>query len=92
MSEKNSSEKNSWDIEQLQRQANDTKAVAQDHEARLRSLESFKDSTVEKLITVFNRLDELQEGGQWIKRVIVTSLVTGVIGAIISLLIWAIQN
>jgi chromosome segregation ATPase len=85
-------DKNSWDIKQLQREAEDSRAVDKDHEARLRSLESFRDSTVEKLITVFNRLDELQEGDQWIKRVIVTSLVTGVIGAVISLIVWAIQN
>lgn len=85
-------DKNSWDIKQLQRETEDSRRVDQDHEARLRSLESFRDSTVEKLITVFNRLDELQEGDQWIKRVIVGSLVTGVIGAIISLVVFAIQN
>lgn len=85
-------DKNSWDIKQLQRETEDSRKVEQDHEARLRSIESFRDSTVEKLITVFNRLDELQEGDQWIKRVIVTALVTGVIGAIISLIVWAIQN
>lgn len=85
-------DKNSWDIKQLQRESEDSKVVDKDHELRLRSLESFRDSTVERLITVFNRLDELQEGDQWIKRVIVTALVTGVIGAVISLIVWAIQN
>lgn len=85
-------DKNSWDIKQLQRETEDSRRVDQDHEARLRALESFRDSTVERLIVVFNRLDELQEGDQWIKRVIVTSLVTGVIGAVISLVVWAIQN
>lgn len=85
-------DKNSWDIKQLQRETEDSRRVEQDHEARLRSLESFRDATVERLITVFNRLDELQEGDQWIKRVIVTSLVTGVIGAVVSLVVWAIQN
>lgn len=85
-------DKNSWDIKQLQRETEDNRRVHQDHEARLRSLESFRDSTVEKLITVFNRLDELQEGDQWIKRVIVTALITGVIGAVISLIVWAVQN
>lgn len=85
-------DKNSWDIAQLQRESEDSRTVGKDHEARLRSLESFRDSTVEKLVTVFNRLDELQEGDQWIKRVIVTALITGIIGAIISLVVWAIQN
>lgn len=85
-------EKNSWDIKQLQRESEDSKKVDQDHERRLRSLESFQDSTVEKLITVFKRLDELHEGDQWIKRVIVTALVSSVIGAVISLVVWAIQN
>lgn len=85
-------EKNAWDIKQLQKETEDSRRVDQDHEVRLRSLESFRDSTVEKLITVFNRLDELQEGDQWIKRVIVTALVTGIIGAIVSLVVWAIQN
>ena len=85
-------DKNSWDIKQLQREVEDGRVVDKDHEARLRSLESFRDSTVEKMITVFNRLDELQEGDQWIKRVIVTALITGVIGAVISLIVWAIQT
>ena len=85
-------DKNTWDIKQLQRESEDSRAVTKDHELRLRSLESFRDSTVEKLITVFNRLDELQEGDQWIKRVIVGALITGIIGAIISLVVWAIQN
>lgn len=85
-------DKNSWDIRQLQKESEDSKAVDKDHEQRLRTLESFKDSTVEKLIMVFTRLDELHEGGQYIKRVIVTALVTGIIGAIISLIVWAIQN
>lgn len=85
-------EKNAWDIKQLQKENEDSKRVDLDHESRLRSLESFRDSTVEKLITVFNRLDELQEGDQWIKRVIVTALVTGIVGAVISLVVWAVQN
>lgn len=85
-------DKNSWDIKQLQREVEDGRTVDKDHEARLRSLESFRDATVEKLITVFNRLDALQEGDQWIKRVITTALVTGVIGAVISLIVWAVQN
>lgn len=85
-------EKNSWDIRQLQRESEDSKKIEIEHELRIRSLESFRDSTVERLITVFNRLDELQEGDKWIKRVFVTALVTGVIGAIISLIVWAIQN
>lgn len=84
--------KNSWDIKQLQRESEENRRINLEQEVRLRSLESFRDSTVEKLITVFKRLDELQEGDQWIKRVIVTSLITGVIGAVISLIVWAIQN
>lgn len=85
-------DKNSWDIRQLQKDVEEAKRVQGEQESRLRSLESFRDSTVEKLITVFRRLDELAEGDQWIKRVIVTALITGVIGAVISLVVWAIQN
>ena len=86
------SEKNSWDIKQLQKDSQESRRVDLEHEKRLRSLESFRDSTIEKLINVFNMLEELKEGDQWIKRVIVTALVTGVIGAVISLIVWAIQT
>lgn len=86
------SEKNSWDIAQLQKDSEENRRVNLEHEKRLRSLESFRDSTIEKLINVFNMLEELKEGDQWIKRVIVTALVTGVIGAVISLIVWAIQT
>lgn len=85
-------DKNSWDIRQLQKETEELRRETRDIDARVRLIESFRDSTVEKLITVFNRLDELQEGDRWIKRVIVTALVTGVIGAIISMVVWAIQN
>lgn len=85
-------EKNAWDISKLKEDVAELRRVELEHEVRIRSLESFRDSTVERLITVFNRLDELQEGDQWIKRVITTALITAVIGALISGVVWAIQN
>jgi len=85
-------EKNTWDIEQLKRQVERLEGRDGETELRLRTLESFKDSTVEKLIVIFAKLDELQEGDRWIKRVFVTSLVGGITTALISFVVWAIQN
>ena len=85
-------DKNAWDIEQLQSAMGEMKKNWQDHEGRMRIMESFKDSTVEKLIIIFNKLEELQEGDKWIKRVFITSLIAATISTLGSLIVWAFQN
>lgn len=85
-------ERNSWEIERLKDRQTEYERKQETQDERIRKLESFRDATVEKLIVVFNKLEELQEGDKWIKRVFISSLVTAITGAVISFIIWAIQN
>lgn len=77
-------ERHSWEIENMKK--NDEKQDAQlsDLSNRVRALESFKDSTVEKLITIFNMLEEIREGDKWIRRILASSLITAIIGAVVT--------
>lgn len=85
-------DKNSWDIKQLQLVVDEVKQNWQGLEGRVRVLELFKESTVEKLIIIFNQLKELQEGDKWIKRVFITSLIAATLSTLGTLLVWAIKN
>lgn len=89
-------DQNKWEIEQLKEQA---KERAQKTSERFRKVEEkiedlvlFKTSTVEKLIIVFQMLEELKEGDKYIKRVFITSLVAAAVSGVGSLIVWAFQN
>lgn len=81
-----------WDVNNLKEESNQQAQNLLEQEARIRKLESFKDSTVEKLITIFNMIEDIKEGDKWIKRTFTAALVTMVTGAVASLLVWLIQN
>lgn len=85
-------ERNEWDIKQLQEWKKDVSTMARETEKRLRELEAFKETTVQQLIVIFDKLKLLQEGDQWIKRIFIISLVGAVVSAVSSLIVWAIQN
>lgn len=84
--------RNSWEIDQLRKSDDKHDARLDDHEARLRELETFRSSTVEKLIRIFEMLDELREGDRWIKRTIAGTLITTLVGAIVAAITWFIQH
>jgi hypothetical protein len=85
-------QRNSWEIERLKESVSQVNRKQEDQEVRLRALESFRDATLEKLIVIYNKLDELQEGDKWIKRVFISSLITAITGAIVSFILWAIKG
>lgn len=86
------SEKTEWEIEQLKLAEKATNKRLDNHAERIRGLESFKDSTIEKLLQIFNQLEVIKEGDEWIKRTFTKTLITAIIGAVFSFLVWAIQN
>ena len=77
-------ERHSWEIENMKKTDEKHEVQISDHEKRIRALESFKDSTVEKLITIFNMLEEIREGAKWIRRILASSLITAIIGAVVT--------
>lgn len=85
-------EKNAWDIGQMKEKMGEMTDVLKGHTRQLQDYETFKAATVEKLLIIFAKLEELQEGDRWIKRIFVTALVGAVTSAVISLVVWAFQN
>ncbi|MBM7598068.1 uncharacterized coiled-coil DUF342 family protein [Virgibacillus halotolerans] len=86
------SDKTQWDIEHLQKKADQHEAKLNSHDKRLAALQSFKDSTVEKLLTIFKSIEEIKEESRWMKRSFTTALIGGIVTAVVSLVIWLIQN
>lgn len=85
-------EKTRWDVGHLQKENKQQNKTISEHDSRIRELESFRDSTIEKLITIFKSIDEIREESLWLRRVFTSSLIGGVITAAISLIVWLIQN
>lgn len=81
-----------WDVDKLKQEKEYQNSGLIEREKRIRKLESFKDSTVEKLITVFSMIEDIKENDKWIKRTFTAALITMVTGAIASILVWLIQS
>lgn len=85
-----------WDIEQIKQREIDREVGYREKfkkiEEDMKDLWTFKTSTVEKLIMIFQMLEELKEGDKMIKRIFITSLVGGVFSGLSALVVWAIQN
>lgn len=85
-------DKNSWDIKQLQEKVAELINEWKEQKNRIEKLEKWKVATVEKLIIISEKLEELQEGDQFIKRVFITSLIGAVLSGIASVIVWAFKT
>lgn len=83
---------NQWDIERLKEKTEEFAEKLDKIEQRIHDLEIFKETTVQQLIVVFDKLKELQEGDKFIKRMFITALVGSAFSAVAGLIVWAIQN
>lgn len=81
-----------WEIDQLKKQYERADAEITNLKKDVDELQSFRDTSVQKFITIFNRLKEMQEGDMWIKRLFIGALVTGACGSVFAFITWAIQN
>lgn len=86
------SEKTEWEVEQLKAANIETNRKLDNHAVSIRDFETFKVSTIEKLLQIFQQLESIKEGDEWIKRTFTKTLVTAIIGAVVSFVVWAIQN
>ncbi|WP_405101394.1 hypothetical protein [Oceanobacillus sp. FSL H7-0719] len=86
------SDKLEWKIELLEKESKEQDETIKQNTKDIRDLQSFKDSTVEKLITIFTTINEIKEDSKWMKRTVIGGLITAIIGGIISLIVWLIQN
>ncbi|PAV30153.1 hypothetical protein CIL05_06715 [Virgibacillus profundi] len=81
-----------WEIESLHKKTDKHEERLDEHDKRLTSFQSFKDSTVEKLITIFNSIEEMKEDSQWIRKTFTTTILGAIATVIASLLVWLITS
>ncbi|WP_251635167.1 hypothetical protein [Sporosarcina sp. NCCP-2716] len=55
-------------------------------------IETFHASLVEKLVTIFKRLDGIEETVKWFNRTSLATLGTGMLGVIETVISWLIKN
>lgn len=85
-------EKAQWEIEHLKKKADQHEIRLNKQDEKISVLQSFKYSTVEKLITIFNSIDEMKEDSRWMRKTFITTLVGGIVTVIGSLLVWLITS
>lgn len=78
-------DKTKWEVERL-------KESSQKHDERISRLEVFQISTVEKLKTIFERLKDIEKTNKWVSQSFFYLLISGIIGAVMSLIVWLIQR
>lgn len=85
-------DRNEWDIKRLQEWKAEVVSKLQEQDKWNREVATFKDTTVQQLIVIFDKLKELHEGDKWLKRMFTTALVGTGVSALGALIVWAFQN
>lgn len=70
-------EKTKWEVDQL-------KEAVKKHDTRIKDVEDFKISTIEKLKTIFERLKEIEKSNKWVSQSFFYILFSGVLAAVLS--------
>ena len=62
------------------------------YETRLRSVESFRDATNEKITMILEMINELKATSKWLRQTLTSSLIGAIITAVTSVIIWLIKG
>lgn len=81
----NDFDKTKWQVEEL-------KEKVQQNTKEIDKLKSFKDTTVEQLKTVFNRLKDIEKTKQWFSQSFFYLILSGAIGAVFFFIQWLVTT
>ncbi len=81
-----------WEVEHLKKESKNHGRRLDGHDKDLSELKSFKDSTVEKLISIFKSIEDLHDENRWTRRTLITTLIGGIVTVLGSIIIWLIQT
>lgn len=85
-------ERNTWDIDRLKEsRLENTRRIAI-LEDKMQKHDVFKETTIQQMLVVFEKIKELQEGDKWIKRMFITALTGTGLSALSAVLFWFINN
>lgn len=71
---------------------NNLEQTARDHEKRIRESEKFRESTVQQLKTIFERLKAIENSNKWVSQSFFYILLSGMVGAVFALINWLITG
>lgn len=63
-----------------------------DNSEKIMELEAFKHTTIERLKTLFERIKNIEKSNKWVSQSFFYLILSGVIGAIFSLIGWLITR
>jgi uncharacterized coiled-coil DUF342 family protein len=86
------SDKTQWELNRLNERTDKHEKRLDQHDEKLSSFQSFKDSTVEKLITIFKSIDEMKAESKWMKKTFTNTLLGAIVTVVTSIIIWLIQS
>ena len=71
---------------------NNLEQTARDHEKRIRESEKFRESTVQQLKTIFERLKVIENSNKWVSQSFFYILLSGIVSAVFALINWLITG
>lgn len=85
-------EKFKWELKQVQKETADNSSKIIELQTWKSDMDTFKASLVEKLVTIFKRLDSIEDTNKWVNRTALGTLATGVVAVIGALIMWLVQK
>lgn len=81
-----------WELKQVQKETADNSKEITALKEWKGDMDTFKASLVEKLVTIFKRLDSIEDTNKWVNRTALGTLATGVMAVIGALIMWLVQK
>lgn len=81
-----------WEFERLKEESKENKEKISELQEWKTDVEIHRASLTEKLITIFKRLDSIEDTSKWLNRMAVATLATGVVGVVGALITWLVQK
>jgi len=85
-------ERNEWEIERLHKrlETQDEKIEKQDEE--ISDLIIFRTETIERLRTLFNRIQNIEKSNKWVSQTFYTLILSGLISMILAFVNWVMNQ
>lgn len=74
-----------WRVERVEK-------IQDEHDDRIKDLEKFKYSTIEKLKTIFQRLSDLEKSSKWVSQSFFYLILSGAISSVFFFIQWLVTR
>lgn len=77
--------KTKWEVGQLRKDVDDL-------QNRVRVIEEFRAKTVENIKEILKLIDELKNADVWMRRMMTSTLVGGIVSLFVGVIVWLVQR